>query len=924
MKNKVLLTLVSTAMFAGVLTGCGGHEHKFGTDWKNDAINHWHQCECGEKADVGAHIDDNKDNECDVCHYKWSSPTPVDDYYVVKVYEKTGIKASADVSRAKKGDTVTITISEIGSGYTLKAVKMNDVAISADPSNPMVYKFEMPNQSAVITFDLAVSGSIVIDGDFAVALTLNASTGIYEAKNVLVVNDPKEDAYFDVKVGETKLAALDLDESRSFGDVGCTFSTTHTFFVRAHNSYDFFYDPNVEEAPFSIQRVGVDILPTTVDELASLLITGYAVRSEAAIYSGVSSMSLKIDNIDGSDNLDVIHQEYNWKKYSNNVTYGKVVEKDAMGDPIGNKHVYKALDVDNRVISVVDTYDKKNGNLVANDDPYREDYNKYGAYAAKYDIITGDDYDYQRFSRNMSHANRMMNVSAHMPAYYIERDIMDSYRVGYEGSDEMSWNERIIGSTRNPDNSFVVTVDTKVEYKLISSSGADASQAWVFDVDLGFDERGAMTSISYSKLVYETEKWDFVNHKPVTGKTPVRVKKIVGTYGYETPSETFTTSVFDPTPYFVSKINSIKFYSPATGKPTDDGNSYVQLSDNIRLYDGDFNLPDEKSMKVTFDYEPSTALDIWEYGPTSSTNESVIKKMANDLYYEMSAVNEGDATVTFSNHHTGAAGGATYALPINVSTKELIRTFYLFPTDDPYRSITDATPENVKAGTIHQYYVNRSPEAAPLKYTAVSDHPEIAAVTSAPNADVLTIDFSSATSITKTEIVKITMTSDKYNPAFSGGAPVVFTFCIIPNDIDPIGTWYMVDDDFEKIDTTFITFTKDKVQGSDTEFVGRIHDEISQTRYYDATFAYSFDGLTLSARITSIRVVDSESWSTDPSDYILVFEYHPELGPSGLYGVGLAECVYDEYSEGFVCSPLLGEMNDDGEFVNLDGFRKFN
>lgn len=918
MKNKALLTLVSTALFAGVLTGCGGHTHKFGTDWKSDATNHWHECECGEKSDVAAHIDGNGDYKCDACNFDMPKPAPVDDYYVVKVYEKTGIKASADVSKAKKGDIVTITISSISSGYTLKAVKMNDAPISADASNPMVYKFEMPNQSAVITFDLAVSGAIVVDGDFAVALTLNASTGIYEAKNVSVINDPKEDAYFDIKVGDTKLAALDLDESRSFGDIGCTFSSAHTFFVRAHNSYDFFYDPNAEEAPFSIQRVGVDTLPSTVDELASLLITGYAVRSEAAIYSGVSSMSLKIDNIDGSENTDIIHQQYDWKKYSNNVTYGKVTEENGMDDPIV-KHVYKALDVDNKVLSVVDTYDKKNGNLVANDDPYREDYNKYGAYAAKYNIITGDDYDYQRFSRNMTHANRMMNVSAHMPAYYMEREIMNSYRVGYEGSDEMNWNDRKIVSTRNDDNSFTVAIDTKVEYKFISGGGSDASEAWVFDVDLGFDPRGAMTSISYKKYIYSVDKWDFVNHKALTGKTPVTVKKITGTYGYAAPSEAFTTAVFDPTPYFVNKINSIKLYSPATGKPSDDGNSYVQLADNIRLYNGDFDLPDEKSMKVTFDYEPSTALDIWQYGPTASSNESVVKKMPNDLYYEMSAINEGDAVVTFSNHHTGAAAGATYDLSVNVSTKALIRSMYLFPTDDPYRSITDATPETVKAGSVHSYEVNRSPEAAPLKYEAVSDHPEIAKVTSAPNAEVMTIDFSAATSITKTEIVKITMTSDKYDPAFGGGDPVVFTFCVIPNDIDPVGKWGMLD--YE--DDCYIVFTKDAVEGKENTYKGTLHDYYSDKKFLDAEFEYSFDGISLTVNLTKIKVVDSESWSSDPKDYMFVCEYHPEFTEyGGLYGVGLAEAIYDADYEGFYVSPILGDVNDEGEFINLDSFRK--
>ena len=31
------------------------HEHSYGTDWKYDDTNHWHECECGDKADIAAH-----------------------------------------------------------------------------------------------------------------------------------------------------------------------------------------------------------------------------------------------------------------------------------------------------------------------------------------------------------------------------------------------------------------------------------------------------------------------------------------------------------------------------------------------------------------------------------------------------------------------------------------------------------------------------------------------------------------------------------------------------------------------------------------------------------------------------------------------------------------------------------------------------
>ena len=60
-----------------------GHTHKYGTEWKYDETNHWHECECGNKADITAHtfkqiIDreatatekGSKHEECTVCGYK--------------------------------------------------------------------------------------------------------------------------------------------------------------------------------------------------------------------------------------------------------------------------------------------------------------------------------------------------------------------------------------------------------------------------------------------------------------------------------------------------------------------------------------------------------------------------------------------------------------------------------------------------------------------------------------------------------------------------------------------------------------------------------------------------------------------------------------------------------------------------------------
>ena len=64
-------------------TGGGEHTHSYGSEWKYDADNHWHECSCGDKADKAAHdfkwiVDKeatatqngSKHEECKVCGYK--------------------------------------------------------------------------------------------------------------------------------------------------------------------------------------------------------------------------------------------------------------------------------------------------------------------------------------------------------------------------------------------------------------------------------------------------------------------------------------------------------------------------------------------------------------------------------------------------------------------------------------------------------------------------------------------------------------------------------------------------------------------------------------------------------------------------------------------------------------------------------------
>ena len=49
------------------------HVHDHGTAWESDANNHWKECSCGDKANLGAHNDGNSDGKCDVCDYQMAN-----------------------------------------------------------------------------------------------------------------------------------------------------------------------------------------------------------------------------------------------------------------------------------------------------------------------------------------------------------------------------------------------------------------------------------------------------------------------------------------------------------------------------------------------------------------------------------------------------------------------------------------------------------------------------------------------------------------------------------------------------------------------------------------------------------------------------------------------------------------------------------
>ena len=80
MKKTRIIAMLLAILMVFVAVSCeeepAVHSHVYGKEWKSDATNHWHECECGEKADVAEHtFEVVKDGEelvkkCTVCDYK--------------------------------------------------------------------------------------------------------------------------------------------------------------------------------------------------------------------------------------------------------------------------------------------------------------------------------------------------------------------------------------------------------------------------------------------------------------------------------------------------------------------------------------------------------------------------------------------------------------------------------------------------------------------------------------------------------------------------------------------------------------------------------------------------------------------------------------------------------------------------------------
>ena len=146
------------------------HTHSYGTDWKYDDTNHWHECQCGDKADTAAHsfqwvIDKAatkdaagiKHEECTVCGAKRSENTEIpalQDYAVTVTGGTATVAAGTPITRAMEGVEVTVTAqAPDGTHFVKWVVKAGGVTLANETSATTT--FTMPANDVTIEAEFA-------------------------------------------------------------------------------------------------------------------------------------------------------------------------------------------------------------------------------------------------------------------------------------------------------------------------------------------------------------------------------------------------------------------------------------------------------------------------------------------------------------------------------------------------------------------------------------------------------------------------------------------------------------------------------------------------------------------------------------------------------------------------------------------------
>ena len=218
MKKKILAVLLPAA--AMVVTGCGndpdgGHQHSFDkSKWEISETEHWHQCSCGAKSDVGEHKDENKDGKCDECLKDMSQPSPENEE--LKKFNEL-------VAAIKSNHNYTLSIHSLAEGFEDQELNyhrynLNNKAWYHDSSEyfdaeGIIYQKDQGYVSFAKNVDYVIPMSLADDFDYEtdprIFTSTNKNLGISDLTEVigenLFIGDYQQDASNKAKFKTTSI-----------------------------------------------------------------------------------------------------------------------------------------------------------------------------------------------------------------------------------------------------------------------------------------------------------------------------------------------------------------------------------------------------------------------------------------------------------------------------------------------------------------------------------------------------------------------------------------------------------------------------------------------------------------------------------------------------------------------------------------------
>lgn len=831
--------------------------------------------------------------------------TPTVETYKIGLTVPTGITASLDKTEAAEGETVTLTINTIDAGYTITHVSLISYQTSdLTSTDGKTYTFTMPDRSVSIVIYVEVEGEVTLVGDVVAALTKNPETGIYEAKGVKVEGTSAY-AEFSYQVNGKKLDSLDVDPFKCFADVSFVFDGDQSLQIATGCTYDFFYDPAASASGSCwIRRVSVDVLPNSADALYSLFGSNIGIRGEYTTNNNnLTAMDLKI-RVPAEQILDTV----TLKRYGENTILMNVSNELTTA----NSLVYKSIDPEAKTLTVIDNFLPSAGNS----DNTRDSTRSSSAYSARYDLTEAETDN--RFDMLETDAYHSLNTFAY-DQRFIEGEIMDAYRVGFE-DDEVSSSDIEVTSEAQADGGFTTTITSYVERDATAGTYTDEiHEGRTFAVTIGFSKAGSITSLSYTENKYDQTSWDFFSHKPAVGAVSTLVKQITGTWTYGGATEETLPATFDPSAYFISSFDKVRFFNDTLetkpGKTFDEDKSYLAYADKICF--SQFYADEDVENLETVEFSPATALDLWQYGPTDSTDDSVITQKETDSYNEMSCVGIGDATVTFTNHTDNT--GISVDVDFNVDSVTKFHSISLDWTQNAMIENTDRA--NIYAGETDEFPVIVTPDYAPNIFTASSSDERLKVST---EPGLLKVDASGFAGITEATTVEVWLSSDWADQSsFESGHAVIY-ITVLPTGTGPVGTW-VTDDTYYP--NTRIVFTDEAYTGThsddfDAPLKGYIYDNYDASVDEDSEetvnttdtyyFYYEYKDGVIHNRIYDITTTGT-SFGFTADDLTAEFTYTPRTDTLDLCLYAFLDTSTEESWSGEYVG-IIGSFDEEGYF----------